>query len=154
MEKSVSERLRQFLEVRKISQGELARRFGVTKQTVNGWCTGATLISTKHLIEISEAWPELDMDWLITGRYTMFVDDKKTVLYKETDFSTSTVSEYCVACEVKKGIISTLEKNLTQKDETIQKLSERIGQLNPLKKSLTDPFKNLYVQSQNPAQST
>lgn len=68
---TLSERINAALEYRKMSQSELARRLGVTRQAVSLWCAAGTKdISATNAMLIAKEL-EVDPYWLVLGKGEM-----------------------------------------------------------------------------------
>jgi len=64
---SIGQRLKIFIESKKISQEELAEIIKVPKQQISSWTTGVTNITTKYIPDLLNAFPDMDARWLLTG---------------------------------------------------------------------------------------
>jgi len=68
---SLSERLKAMLKLRNFSQGELARRVGVTQGTIYKLVSGHAL-SSKKIVEIAQAL-DVRAEWLLSGQGDQFI---------------------------------------------------------------------------------
>jgi len=64
---TIGARLTEVLKERKMSQGELAARMGVSRQAVNMWLNDKVDMPLKNVIQLCENL-ELSADWLLTGK--------------------------------------------------------------------------------------
>ena len=67
---SVGERITELRKSQNISQGDLAKSMGVSRQAVSKWENGLTSPDTVNLIQLAEVL-ETDVEYLATGRNTV-----------------------------------------------------------------------------------
>ena len=90
MEENFKERLLQFLKYLKIGQGKFESNCRIGNGTVNNIRDG---ISSPNLEKISNRYPELSMDWLITGKGEMLksetplIDEYSITAFKQHGYA-------------------------------------------------------------------
>jgi len=126
METTINERLSSFMKAVNVTQLEFSRQMRVSKQSVNGWFTGSTSMSAKHLVDMYSLFSNLNYDWLITGRCGMY--------YKEYDILAEPVVMYkkkqgqiCVECVKKDGKIEVLNDQLIERNKRIERMAVLLG---------------------------
>lgn len=68
MERSINDRLNEWLLYRKISQAELARKLIIKgRSQVNQWCRSTAPIPDNYILDIIRLFPDLSARWFITG---------------------------------------------------------------------------------------
>lgn len=70
---SVGQRIRKLIKQDDLTQEAFSTKVGITRQTVNNAIKGKNLPSGDVLNKIAEAYPYLNMRWLLTGEGTMFM---------------------------------------------------------------------------------
>lgn len=111
---ALPERLQKVLEYSQLSVRGLAAKCGLKQQTLDKHIKGIAETSATTLMAIATAYPEISMDWLMSGNGNML----KTP---------STIDIDRIATLV--DTISTLQKTISEKDKTIAILADQIQQL-------------------------
>ncbi|MFA6352015.1 MAG: helix-turn-helix transcriptional regulator [Bacteroidales bacterium] len=68
---TTNNRLMEFMKEEGMSQIDLAKLIGVSRQNVNAWFTKGVTISDRMLIRIIEAIEMIDARWFLTGKPTI-----------------------------------------------------------------------------------
>ncbi|MBK6348211.1 MAG: helix-turn-helix domain-containing protein [Bacteroidales bacterium] len=66
-EMSLNQRVDQFFRIKDISQQQIAKRLGVSRQAVNNWLSGNNPIPARHLIKMLSDFEKLNPQWLLNG---------------------------------------------------------------------------------------
>lgn len=72
-----SERLRKLIKSLSLTQSALADKLGITQGAVSSWLCRDTL-SSEGAHRIKEAFPQINLDWLLTGNGQMLISDAPT----------------------------------------------------------------------------
>ena len=73
MELTVHQRLKKFIEYKKISNTEFGKPFRASRQEVSNWCAG-TKMNVYRIGEMLEQYPQLNGHWFLTGDGSMLND--------------------------------------------------------------------------------
>jgi transcriptional regulator with XRE-family HTH domain len=122
-ERDVNQRFMNFLEERKISQSSIASLLNVTKQRVQQWKTMDKQITLKYLMKFCEAYPELNVRWLMTGEGEMLSKEVSSTI--EGNIS-EPEKKYCSGCGQKIEKINLLESNMRTMEITINTLNNLV----------------------------
>lgn len=106
-------RFRAFIDAKGLNQGQVAMQLGLTQRILNNIFKGDTKMGVEFFMSISKGFPELDMNWLWSGKGNMM-----NVTTLDLDRITALVDT-----------IATLQAALNDKSKTIAILNERIKQL-------------------------
>ncbi len=79
MYQSIHKRLNDFIEFKKIDKKKFGVKFNASKSEISNW-TSSTKMNMYRIADMSNAYPELDLNWLLTGRGQMIVSPKKGVV--------------------------------------------------------------------------
>ena len=71
MDNTINERLSELLINKNISQQEIAISLGTSQPNVSAMCKGYRTISKKTIVKLSNIFPDLNVDWLLTGEGSM-----------------------------------------------------------------------------------
>lgn len=127
MQNQVNQRIRELLEIKNIKPNELAEKLGVSRQYVSQLLNRQAAIGSKPIKKLCELWPDVNLDWLMTGNGQKFNPSN----YKKKDDQNNDVNDP----EVNYTTPNTIEmidtiKNLNQliklQQEQINQLMERI----------------------------
>jgi transcriptional regulator with XRE-family HTH domain len=108
-------RLRKVLEHYEVTAYRVAKEVSFTNASVLNLLSGKTNPSYEFVYGLLDKYPELNANWLIMGRETMFLDPTlkpKTRVYSSPDLLAS-----------KNETIAALQENIRLKDEKISELS-------------------------------
>ncbi len=122
MEKTVKERLLEYLKAKKIGRNKFERLIGAS----DGYITNLKSTPRQSKLEkIFEAAPDLNEVWLLTGKGEMFVDKEKEVKHEEQISTlTNTIRLLTEAIHNKDEIITKLEKHIEQMELHIAELEK------------------------------
>ena len=81
METTIGERLTEFMKYKKLGPAEFGRNFGADRKEVNNWQSG-TKITVKWVAEISKAFPDLNLHWLLIGEPHKMLNHKDVTGYE------------------------------------------------------------------------
>ncbi|MEI6060218.1 MAG: helix-turn-helix domain-containing protein [Bacteroidota bacterium] len=56
------------LEEKKISQVEYAKMIGTSRATISNWSTHKSAVPLDRIIELLHLFPDVDIEWLMTGK--------------------------------------------------------------------------------------
>jgi transcriptional regulator with XRE-family HTH domain len=76
MELDVAERLRELVKAKGYTMYGLSQASGISVSTLHGVASGRSKPGYELIIKLHEAIPDLNLEWLITGRGSMFQDGK------------------------------------------------------------------------------
>lgn len=71
----MKDRLRQFIDYKQLNTLKFSKEINVTEGTIRKIITDNSGIQSKNLEKIANAFPELNLHWLITGRGPMLLDE-------------------------------------------------------------------------------
>lgn len=114
---SVGDRIANLRKERNISQGNLAKAVGVTRQAVSKWENGLSLPDSGNLILLAEVLCT-DVEYLTTGRYTSAIRPPvviKTVERVEVPVPKVEIQEKVIERIVEKPMIQYVEKPVVKK---------------------------------------
>ena len=83
MDSSIGERLNAYMAVNKISQNALAEILSTSQSAISSMCNGKRNISKNTIYKLSNAFPDLNSEWLLTGEGEMLkkkdgIEEKKS----------------------------------------------------------------------------
>ena len=64
---SIANRLEKFIETEKLSKSAFAQKIGIQRSTLAHFFSGRNKPSSDYFLKIKESYPELDLNWLISG---------------------------------------------------------------------------------------
>ena len=114
---SVGDRIANLRKERNISQGNLAKAVGVTRQAVSKWENGLSLPDSGNLILLAEVLCT-DVEYLTTGRYTSAIRPPvviKTVERVEVPVPKVEIQEKVIERIVENPVIQYVEKPVVKK---------------------------------------
>jgi len=76
-------RLLFFIETLGISQAKFAKEIDVNKQMVNRYCRGMVFPGNEFFTKLKNAYPRINLDWLLTGQNNMYFQDNLPVGFNE-----------------------------------------------------------------------
>tara|TARA_B100000900_G_C19977696_1_gene472444 strand:- start:133 stop:423 length:291 start_codon:yes stop_codon:yes gene_type:complete len=65
---SIAKRLEKFIEIEKVSKSAFAQKIGIQRSTLAHFFSGRNKPSSDFFLKIKESYPELDLNWLISGK--------------------------------------------------------------------------------------
>ena len=122
---SVGERIAELRKEQNISQGELARSMGVSRQAVSKWENGLSSPDTLNLIRLAEVL-ETDVEYLATGRNTVL--RRPPVVIKSIEY---------VDRIIEKPVIQYVEKTVEQPVRVVEYVEKPIIKEIPIIKKVT-----------------
>ena len=73
---NIAKRLEKFIEIKKLSKSAFANKIGIQRSTLAHFFSGRNKPSSDFFLKIKETYPDLDLNWLISGKKR--VKSKKT----------------------------------------------------------------------------
>ena len=120
----INSRIKEVLLKKGISQGELADGWKVSRQYINAILSGNGSIGIKLINKLVDAFPDLNLNWLLTGKGDMFFDSQNTMKEPETEYSNSNL------LKSKEEVIQIQHDYIEQLKNTLKKLEKEIIKLN------------------------
>ena len=77
---NIAKRLERFIEIKKLSKSAFANKIGIQRSTLAHFFSGRNKPSSDFFLKIKETYPDLDLNWLISGKKR---DKSKKTLIKE-----------------------------------------------------------------------
>ena len=65
---NIAKRLEKFIEIKKLSQSAFANKIGIQRSTLAHFFSGRNKPSSDFFLKIKETYPDLDLNWLISGK--------------------------------------------------------------------------------------
>ena len=65
---SIADRLEKFIATEKLSKSAFAQKIGIQRSTLAHIFSGRNKPSSDFFLKIKESYPELDLNWLISGK--------------------------------------------------------------------------------------
>lgn len=65
---SIADRLEKFIATEKLSKSAFAQKIGIQRSTLAHFFSGRNKPSSDFFLKIKESYPELDLNWLISGK--------------------------------------------------------------------------------------
>lgn len=129
-------RIKEFIDYNKISISKFEKTIQTSDGTIRNAIKKRSEISSKWLLIISEVYPELNMNWLITGNGNMIGEFKNKSL---KDFSIEEITTYIFKNkeEFKNNAIYVLLMESELKDQVIESLKKEKEKLLNIKKVKT-----------------
>ena len=119
METSIKQRIIDFLKYKNISQQEIAISLGTSQPNVSAMCKGYRTISKKTIVKLSNIFPDLNVDWLLTGEGSMLRGSEEQGATESED---AALREEVVMLRER---VRNLQKLIDEKERTIRILSRR-----------------------------
>jgi len=126
---SVKKRIKEFIKSEGITDVEFQKKINVGNGYINNISKG---IGDDKIKTILEVYPNLNFDWLFTGRGEMLRNSSKIV-------------EKCMVCSEKEKVIKIQDKLIAKLEQEIEKLNAEISEIK--KYSGIIPAKNAAVAS-------
>ena len=77
---NIAKRLEKFIEIKKLSKSAFANKIGIQRSTLAHFFSGRNKPSSDFFLKIKETYPDLDLNWLISGKK---IDKSKKSQIKE-----------------------------------------------------------------------
>ena len=77
MSQNINERLNWFLENQNLTASKLADKLGIQKSSISHIMSGRNKPSFDFLLRLKEAFPEINLDWFVTGKGEAFENNKQ-----------------------------------------------------------------------------
>nr|WP_319570223.1 helix-turn-helix domain-containing protein [uncultured Draconibacterium sp.] len=126
---SVNARFLEFCESNRFQDKEIATLLGISTSGVSAIRKEKSIITTKSIIAVAEKFPELSLQWLITGKGEMnngSLDEKEAKEYPlKPPLRNIAANEgygQCVDCRVKDKEIEGLKREIKQLESHIETL--------------------------------
>ena len=65
---SIANRLEKFIQIKKLSKSAFAQKIGIQRSTLAHFFSGRNKPSSDFFLKIKETYPNLDLNWLISGK--------------------------------------------------------------------------------------
>ena len=65
---NIAKRLEKFIEIKKLSKSAFANKIGIQRSTLAHFFSGRNKPSSDFFLKIKETYPDLDLNWLISGK--------------------------------------------------------------------------------------
>ena len=126
MDLSINQRLREYIEAKKISQESFRITIGVAKkQQLSSWLTNGEKIPEKYLIEAIRKYQDLNPSWLLLGNGPMSNDSNTS--------SQLQVNDNCIECAMLRREIEIVsEERNRMRQEYKEDLNELREQYNKI----------------------
>lgn len=121
------ERLKLFIENQGISISAFEQRISASDGMIRRAIKNNTDIQSKWLFEMSDNFPDLNLEWLITGKGSMLKSDSRNTV--------SISEEKLISDFIKEGKVmycSEHDRQIKYKDAVIAELNQEIGKLKTL----------------------
>ncbi|MEH0153697.1 helix-turn-helix transcriptional regulator [Limibacter armeniacum] len=73
---SISNRITQFMIEKELTVDQLARELNCSLTTIYDWRKGRSAPKLNNIIQLFEIYPDLNVDWLVTGRGEMLITEE------------------------------------------------------------------------------
>ena len=64
----IAKRLEKFIQIKKLSKSAFAQKIGIQRSTLAHFFSGRNKPSSDFFLKIKETYPDLDLNWLISGK--------------------------------------------------------------------------------------
>jgi len=68
MDYTINVRFIKILEEKKMSQVEYAKKIGTSRANISNWATHKSAVPLERIIELYGIFPDVDIEWLLTGK--------------------------------------------------------------------------------------
>jgi predicted ribosome quality control (RQC) complex YloA/Tae2 family protein len=133
---NIFSRLRKVINYKGVSNNEFGRSIGCSSAQITQMLTHEKNFGIDKMLKILSTYPEVNSDWLLTGRGEMLRETKCTKSEKtepptipQTVNTESKDSNNKVSMQEPSYIIDKLFQRLEEKDSKIEELSKEIGRL-------------------------
>jgi transcriptional regulator with XRE-family HTH domain len=121
----INKRIKEILLKKGISQGELADKWKVSRQYINAILSGNGSIGIKLINKLIDEFPDLNLNWLLTGKGVMFFESRNTMKEPEAEYSANSD-----LLKSKEEIVQVQRDYIEQLKDTVKKLEKEIIDLN------------------------
>lgn len=104
MEKSINQRVREFIDSLGVSDNQFAKSIGITQSVIASMFSRNTEPSSKVIVSILNAYANLSAEWLMTGKGEMLQKDSSS---SYVDDATTAIKEKIIQYLKYKGITPT-----------------------------------------------
>ena len=146
MESTVKSRLLEVLKYKKISVNALSKLLKMPQTTVNNYVSGKRKISFELIKKISEAFPEINSEWILTGKGMMINSVAQTVanihgggaapepeprqsVLDQSSIINALIASNSAAIAAKNETIAALGRELSAKDSVVALLRQQLSSL-------------------------
>jgi transcriptional regulator with XRE-family HTH domain len=107
MKSTINQRIKEYLERKKITAETFGKPIGVSRQAVSQWMSNMNGPNASTIIKIIEIYPDINARWLITGNFS----------YENENILNEPIEEYkkiekCSKCEVNERLIKSLSEQI------------------------------------------
>lgn len=134
----MKQRLNEFIDYKGYSIREFERKISTSNGTISRYLSKDTDIQAGILMKIHDIFPEINLDWLITGRGSMLISQKT-----EPEKPQPAAPDLHLNAEIDK-----LKAILSEKDARISDLQERIESQRHFLDMLSDSHRDLVDRSE------
>ena len=122
MDISINERLKQYVEIEKISCPELYKKIGIHRSIWSGWMNQGKAISVDKLVALLRALPNLSARWLMTGEGDMQPSGNNNLIPNRLNASEEKrkTQRDCSDCILKDKEVYALKIALDAKEELLE----------------------------------
>jgi len=146
MDLSLSQRIKKYIDLKKITQESFGRPLGVGKSSVGQWVNGKTEPSAAKKIQILKEYPDLNPRWFLFGQGNMTND--VAIKPDEDDFSNLVKEDstlYRFISKQTSDLDSTFQELLEAKDSLISMQTKHIESL---ERTILDKVNNMFTKSE------
>lgn len=145
MESTVKSRLLEVLKYKKISVNALSKLLKMPQTTVNNYVSGKRKISFELIKKISETFPEINSEWILTGKGMMINSVAQTAanihggganepeprqsVLDQSSIINALIASNSAALAAKNETIAALRREITAKDNIIALLQQQLQSL-------------------------
>ena len=133
---SINERFDELIFFLRTSATQLAKELNISQTSMSRTLRGDTLPSSKILIPLLEAYPQINMNWLLIGQGEMLI----TISSSEGTIDNTIVTQGNV-----KNTINANNSNNAKNDSKIQQLEAEVKHLKKEIKALNTTIKSLHA---------
>lgn len=73
----IAKRLKKFIQIKKLSKSAFAQKIGIQRSTLAHFFSGRNKPSSDFFLKIKETYPDLDLNWLISGKNRYTIEKKQ-----------------------------------------------------------------------------
>jgi len=117
---SVHQRFNFLVEKLELNPNQLAKKLGITRPTVHSILNGSSLPSAKVLMPLIENYPNVNLNWLLSGKGEMLIDENQVILSKDH------LNRLADSLERENNMLRKEINGLAEELERIQKIVEAL----------------------------